>query len=277
MFIIYIDIVISNWQCFYTGLTTLYVTLAKLAFMLFNLICFATSQLTIAHIYVNLIILYVTFTLIFFAKLRQVDNILKKPSRTFIRFTQVSIFMRHHTNTLRQVMIADGLISASLTMYMVMNFPANLYLIMFFFGVHNSQEEERYLGVYLFCLMLISTQLFGYLIIHLVSAMYTRKLHNHSKILLQINARRQFNSLGSVLKLTFYIEKFHTKRQYGYTYFNLGLITMKTFIEVRLATFVFRFKLIIFFNNVVSVVLRKLHYDDLCFVSKYWKSLTTLD
>ena len=148
---------------------------------------------------------------------------------------------------------------------------------MFFVVIPENRGKEKNLGVYLFCLMLISVQFVGYLIIHVVSAMYTRKLHNHSKILIQINARRRFNSLGSVLKLTFYIEKFHTHKQYGYTYFNLGLITMKTFIEVRLATFVFRFKLIIFFNNVVSVVLRKLHYDDLCFVSKYWKSLTTLD
>ena len=140
--------------------------------------------------------------------------------------------MNHHTNTFRQVMIANKLLSASLTMYMVMNFPSNLYLVMFFFVIPDNRGKENHLGVYLFCLMLISVQFVGYLIIHVVSAMYTRKLHNHSKILIQINARRRFNSLGSVLKLTFYIEKFHTHKQYGYTYFNFGLITMKTFIEV---------------------------------------------
>ena len=234
IFFTYFEIIISNWDYFYDYWTTLHITLAKLMFMFINAICFAASQLTICHIYVNLLTFYISFTLIFFAKLYQIDNILKRSGLSSIRYAQIRSFMQHHTNIFRQVMIANRLLSSSWTMYMVMNFPSNLYLIMFFIVIPDSRGKEKNLGVYLFCLMLISVQFIGYLIIHVVSAMYTQKLHNHSKILIQINARRRFNSLGSVLKLTFYIEKFHTHKQYGYTYFNFGLITMKAFIEVIL-------------------------------------------
>ena len=229
--IIYFQIIIKNWDYFYVNLETLHVTIAKLAFMFFNMLCYAISQLTVAHVYINTVLFFVTFAMIFFAKLHQIDNILRSKA-ALIRFAVVKSFMHHHTSTFRQVMIANRLISAMITMYMAMNFPSNLYLIMFFFVIPKSLGEEKNLGVYFFCLMLICIQLFGYLVIHVISALYTNRLHNHSKLLIQINVRRRFNALSSILKMAFYIEKFHTKRRYGYTYLNFGLITLKTFIEV---------------------------------------------
>lgn len=271
MFIFYFKHIMREWDYYYIDMETLYLTILKLGFTFVNVLCYAFSQITIAHNYGNMALFYVTFTLIFFAKLHQVDNILKRPIKSAIRFTQIAKFMHHHTNTFRQVMIANKLISALATMFMALNFPTNLYLMMFIFVLPDNRNHEKNFAIYLFCSMIVMAQLAGYLVIHVTSTMYTKKLHKHSKFMIQINMRQKFNFLGRSLKIAFYIEKFHTKKRYGYTYLNLGLITMKTFIQVK---FVFRFKLniiFIFLKFTVSVVLCQLYYDDLCFVSRHFK------
>lgn len=40
-------------------------------------------------------------------------------------------------------------------------------------------------------------------------------------------------SIRYVIQMALYIEKFHTEHEYGMTYFDLGLISLTTFVKVQ--------------------------------------------
>lgn len=225
-------ILVQHWRYYYSDIFGLPLTILKILFCLCNVFCYALSQLTIGHIYLVLTSTYIVLMYLFFVKLKQTDDILRRNLKKF-NFNLVSSFMRHHTNTFRHIMIANELIGTMNTIYMVANFPCNLYLIMFLFVM---KTEQKTFLVTIFVTMIIAQQLYGYLIVHRLSAIVTQRIHGHRKTLIHIYAHNHNRQPAKrLLRMSNYIEKFHTKKRYGYTYYNCGLITMETFIEVSIS------------------------------------------
>lgn len=70
------------------------------------------------------------------------------------------------------------------------------------------------------------------IVAHFLFASFTKRLHRCARLLMQINLNSRSESIESKWKLASYIEKFHTKKRYGFTYAGLGLITMFSFAKV---------------------------------------------
>lgn len=55
----------------------------------------------------------------------------------------------------------------------------------------------------------------------------------HAGVQVQQPLQQSTTSIRYVTTLALYVEKFHTEHEYGMTYFDLGLISLKTFVKVN--------------------------------------------
>ena len=115
--------------------------------------------------------------------------------------------------------------------------PLNLFMVgMFFELTAKNQDEMTENDKYrlIFVIILFSGQTFGLFGAHLVHSMFSRVIHQKSgiKTLMKFDAFFQFRSLPTHWKMSNYIERFHTKKPYGYTYGKFGIVSLKGFAKV---------------------------------------------
>lgn len=103
---------------------------------------------------------------------------------------------------------------------------------------------------------------------HLIAAKYCNRIHFCAKPLMKASTEvaagafrnggtrgQQTISTRYATQLALYVEKYHTEHEYGMTYFDLGLISLKTFVKVRKLN-VFKIYVIFYlFLNLVYVSL----------------------
>ena len=218
----------KNWKYFSDA--NLFYAAVKILFTECNCIFFIVSLFMDAHLYIILLTTFISFTTIFFIKLKQIDSLLQYRTGKRINIIRIKRFLYHHSNVVVDILGMNTFFSRVLFAYIISIMPMNIFL------VTSSQYTNMGRGNKLlvpFCAIIVSQQMIGLLLLHFTCAFYTKKIHQHSKRLIQMNIRIRHQSLQTKVKISFFIEKFHTVKCYGITYGNFALITMLTFIKVE--------------------------------------------
>lgn len=221
-------LITDNWNYFYQP-SNLLLSAWKILFAEFNLLTFDIALGLDAHCYINMMMVFVAYTIVFFVKLNQANYVLDLALKRW-RLGYVAYFMHHHTNTFRDVLEFNSRYNKQLLVYALATLPMNVFLISNTIRNSNMGQTNSILSI--LSLLVVLQQLIVILILHLICALYTKKIHQHKRNLIKVDVRIRPKSIRMQLKIAAYIEKFHTKRQYGMTYFSCNLITMKTFIKV---------------------------------------------
>ena len=232
------------------GFSLITITEMNCLFTLFVLYC-------MAHILIFVTIGLFLFTVIVFIKLGQCDHLLKSIMH---RWRQISIqqqqqqrqqqqqhsindynhierFMMEHTDTLLVIETMDGQYSHMLTTFLMATTPLNIFLM----GSLIIQYQQQSLLEGLLTLSMALQQWIGVFGAHLLCAYFSIKIHKCSKCLLSMaanctslssNRQRRWWLLRKQIRLSNYIEKFHTNNHYGLTYSKITLISVKSFAKV---------------------------------------------
>ena len=198
--------------------------------MEFNCFMFNMSLFVDGHLYIILLVIFALCAAVFFIKLQLIDCILRYDSNNRINFSNIKRFMQNHSMVVVDILEMNKLISRVLFAYIIGNLPLNIFL------VTSNQYSNIGRGnklLVVFCALMIFQQMIGLIFLHLICALYTKKIHLHSKRLIGMNVKSKYPSLLAKLRVSLFIEKFHTENCYGITYFNFGLITISTFAKVK--------------------------------------------
>lgn len=179
------------------------------------------------HIVMNIAITYITITLYILITLRQCKKMLALSIREF-RPVDLRRFIKIHTRivvTLIQFQNPFGIIFTTIFSYA---FAMSLIEVMLLITGNNLDFKQ----IFILCSMIFYNFVFIFGM-HLACAVFTRRLHRPAKRLIQISQRYRSNSFRLHLRLNGYIEKFHTKKCYGFSYGGIGLITLLSFAKVK--------------------------------------------
>ena len=142
--------------------------------------------------------------------------------------------------------------------FLIYNWPLNLYLIGTLMRLHITGQQNLYLESLIISVFL--QECFGIFFIHYICTKYSKRIHYSiglrqlmglTTATTMIQTTKIPSSFSSSLsmqwKLMDYIEKFHTKKRYGFSYGKYGAIDISSFIRVRFNHCVV-FCLVNFFN-----------------------------
>ncbi|KAH9415668.1 hypothetical protein DERP_000158 [Dermatophagoides pteronyssinus] len=176
-----------------------------------------------------LILVMMGFTSIFSSILRlhQLDEYLEDNLR-ILSSNDLREFIVAHTGTVNVIARFNKTYSWPGTAYLLSNIPYNVFLVMSMMFHH---AEETMLETLILSLMAMQ-QFVGIFGVHFILTLLPKKIHRNGILrLISLNARAQFRSTITHLKVINYIEKFHCKNRYGVHYYKLNLVTLNTFIK----------------------------------------------
>ncbi|OTF76724.1 hypothetical protein BLA29_004817 [Euroglyphus maynei] len=195
------------------------------------------------HCYMIIMYVFIFLTLTFFLKLDQINPILTKTKtidETIIVDEQqqqqhnqryhshiIKRFIRLHGHTFDQINRSTIYISKLFSFYLITNFPMNMFMIVTTFIT----DKNGFFGWKFFAIIFIIQQLIGFFIIHLICSIYTLKIHKCSSRLINYTVRFPLQPLSLRIRSCFYIEKIHTKNQYGIILARSHLISIIFFIK----------------------------------------------
>ena len=138
-------------------------------------------------------------------------------------------FTHYHTKTLLTIFDFNRFIGETVFAFMLTQFPVNTYLLMAVTLRLYGPATTVVFGNF------VAMQYVAIVFFHLLSAMYTNKIHQCRKALFAADVRfpAKLNLRAHAL-LMIYIEKFNTKKKYGLTYGCFGLISFASFAKVSL-------------------------------------------
>lgn len=127
----------------------------------------------------------------------------------------LSEFMANHTRILNLMAIFNESYGPFFMQLFVTQLAANILSIYFLSGHHGL--ERITIGT------LILYEAFTIFFIHIVCIVFTKRLHQCTKLLIQIS-HKQRTTLRRQWRLASYIEMFHTKNPYGFEYTGIGVV-----------------------------------------------------
>lgn len=191
---------------------------------------------TLMTIFLQLMTIYIAFQTILimaiFKKLNQIkDQWLRNDRITLIHN---GVLMRQlEQQTIKLLILvchADSIYGTIIFLIILANGPiSNFFVLKILF------DPELFLFNRFLYYLIISEQILFVFFFHILATLYNKFLHYPSRCL--INQFVYITFLQSTnynrLKCSLWLEKFHTKNPYGFTYGGTGLITMKSFVKVR--------------------------------------------
>lgn len=213
--------------------------LLSLTFALLNAFLSNYTFIRFAIVNITFSVIIFTFTQVIFARLRQANKLLnrkrKLESKSFQQVANFLKFAAFHSQTLVLVTAGNGYFGFLMLHFLVLYMPNNAYT-----------SVQLIKGSYPFASAFIigNAHAFEYIVafgFHALCSMYSSRLHRCSRLLLSLQANKQFNSLLVKLKLAHYIEKFHTSNCYGITYSDFCLISYESLFKVSLCAFKMQF------------------------------------
>lgn len=186
------------------------------------------------YIVIIMAVLSTTITIILFMQLGQLNQFLSTRSirlRARSSIQRMRIFRSKFLIVLRDLFHCNQVFGRALLVYILINCPINAYVSM---TLLTGKHITFWQMVLLFPFLLQQfTCIFG---MHFVAAKYADRVHQPCKRVIHIylhNLRCRYPTRFR-LKLSHYIEAFHTKQRYGLTYGNYGLVTLKALLKVRI-------------------------------------------
>ncbi|OTF83047.1 hypothetical protein BLA29_008996 [Euroglyphus maynei] len=175
-------------------------------------------------------------------RLQQLDEYLEDNIRNLSSY-DLSQFIVAHTGAVNVIAKFNRTYSWCGTAYLLSNIPYNVFLVMSMLFHHS---EETMLEILILSLMALQ-QFIGIFGVHFILTLIPKRIHrNGIQRLISLNARAQFRSPITHIKVINYIEKFHCKNRYGVHYYKLNIVTLNTFIKVCHYHYKFLQKLLIF-------------------------------
>lgn len=167
----------------------------------------------------------VVITIALFTKLKQIIRLSSKRkllSRKLFKIRQMNIEILQMTNS------TDHTYGVMMFLFLLVNYPTNAYLVMILI-----KKQMSILNNIIF-ITIISYQLSFIFIFHFITTQYAHQLHRPAKYVVRnyLNPSLLLISLNNRMKVSFWIENFHTKKMYGITYGGIEVITLKTFFKV---------------------------------------------
>ena len=202
----------------------------KVLFTLFNTVFFFVAMLNFAHCCILTATLSITSTRLIFVKLTQLTSFLQHRNLKLNTDGRGLLkYFRSHTETLKIIVHQNRIYGMAFFAYLLITMPLNALLTLSVLLPGKVQLENRiFLG---FMAVSQFIYIFG---IHLMCAIYTKKIHSNSRRLIHLNVlyATRMTSTSLRLKLALYIEKFHTRNCYGISYGKFALITFIAFAKV---------------------------------------------
>ncbi|XP_075681147.1 uncharacterized protein LOC113791383 [Dermatophagoides pteronyssinus] len=200
----------------------------------FNCLTFDLAQYLLAHCYIMCIYIFTFITWTLFLKLDQINLILNRNKtinenhpRYYSRI--VNRFIWLHGHTFIHVNHFCNYLSDLFSSYMIANFPMNMLFIVTTFIIENN--ANKFYSWKFFAFGVIVQQFIGFFIIHLICSLYTIKIHKCSPKLIYCRIHFPLQPLSLRLRTSLYIEKIHTKNQYGIVLARTKVISMIFFIK----------------------------------------------
>ena len=165
-------------------------------------------------------------TIIFFLQLNQLFLLVDSKQIIKYRFSKrkqiMKLYLTHYHQILSRIFQSNKVYGMALVVYLLINCPINAYLLMTTLIGHIPRIQL--LAITPFFLQ----QTICIFIFHFIATIYTKKLHRPVKniIHIYIHCLNPNEILMFRLRLSHYIETFHTKKRYGVTYGNYGLVTL---------------------------------------------------
>lgn len=136
-------------------------------------------------------------------------------------------FTSGHTRLFRASMNVSRFIGKLYFVFILISFPVNALLVM---TLLLGRFRWNFL-IFVLTLTVVPTAAQHFC--HVLMVRYNRKIHWHSKPLLNLSASRAIEGLRAQLHLDHYVARFHTTNQYGITNGPLGVVTNKSATKVK--------------------------------------------
>ncbi|KAI2796340.1 hypothetical protein BLOT_015894 [Blomia tropicalis] len=181
-------------------------------------------------------IMFVSFTIYVFIRFQQVELLISQKVRNKLSFNlKLSTFMSRHTDITKHVLNFNKYYGILLFAFIVAMLPINSYIMIgITFGYFTQMTAIFFSAFSTFQYMAIV----GF---HILAALYTNRIHQCVKRLIQIEIGRcclhwkRYLRVSSKLpiemhlKVSHYIEKFNVTKRYGITYGSFGLMSFTSF------------------------------------------------
>lgn len=159
-------------------------------------------------------------------------------------------FMINHTRLFTLLTHFDRIYGSIFVKLFLVQLISNLVAVFRLYTSKDSSFNHNLTNI-----SMILFQFINVFVLHFVCALFTKRLHQCSKLLIQIHNRKLRISLSNRLRLMGYIEKYHTHKRYGFTYVGGRLVTMYSFFKVSGKTSSIT-KLIIFWMQFLFLYVR---------------------
>ena len=182
-------------------------------------------------LFANASILLATFgcmgLAIWSAKLHQLKIIQNYRTTPYNCRLHVQWIMKITSKILIYIQEINPIIGRLFVVFLMINYPINCFLLMgVLFGNANLLTK-------LIVLMLCNQQMLMIIIFHFVIAKYNGKLVKCNLRTINIAVIHKNCIVEQInIRLNLFIQAFHTKQQYGLTYWKFGLITFKSYMKV---------------------------------------------
>lgn len=168
----------------------------------------------------------IVITLSLFNKLKQIERIARNEKFSSLKFYSIRQIDKQ---LLQLIKNTDQTYGMMMSIFLLINYPTNAYLIMIFFI-----KKISIMNKIIFITIIIYQFSFIFLF-HLIATRYAYHIHRPVKyIIIDYFSQSPISLLlNNRLKISLWIEKFHTKKFYGITYGGIEVITLKTFFKVK--------------------------------------------
>ena len=213
-----------NWSNFTSNL---FVGLANLIILFLNAISVDLFWAWVVMIDCICSTIIISFSVIFFIKMRQVNHLLHKPSFTA---SHLHTFTRQHVLTLTHVIGGNGFYGYLMASYFLLVVPINTIVVT---AILNGEFAP------LAALFHTAIASFEYLVIiafHLMAAAFSDRIHKCFPRLVYYATRAAAYKLNlrDRIRLALFVQKLNTTKRYGITYGSHGLMSFGSFTKVLL-------------------------------------------
>lgn len=216
--------------------------LFHLAIYLLNCLLFDMAVAILVIIQTTVPTVIVAISTIFFVRLRQIEQQLTGEIKKN-KAVKIHQFARNHNDTFVTMMAVNGYFGRLLFIYILLIIPMNVYSSMLLLS--GQLGSTAFSNAFFIVLNLAEGT--GFICFHYLAAWYTKILHKscsrHLPSLMAKMARKSYLSAPAIVNgrdqrlLHDYIVKFAlSKRRYGITYSNFGLVSFFTFTKFVLFT-----------------------------------------